>query len=64
MPGETLEEAVDAAAELRELGLATVLTELGENVSNAAQAIKSSAITSQRWRRLARADSTATSPSS
>ncbi len=38
MPGETLEEAVAAAAELRELGLATVLTELGENVSNAAQA--------------------------
>ena len=38
MPGETLEEAVVAAAELRELGLATVLTELGENVSNAAQA--------------------------
>ena len=38
MPGETLEEAVGAAAELRELGLATVLTELGENVSNAAQA--------------------------
>jgi proline dehydrogenase len=38
MPGETLEEAIAAAAALRELGLGTVLTELGENVSNAAQA--------------------------
>ena len=38
MPGETLEEAIAAAAALRDLGLGTVLTELGENVSNAAQA--------------------------
>ena len=38
MPGETLEEAIAAAAALRGLGLGTVLTELGENVSNAAQA--------------------------
>jgi proline dehydrogenase len=38
MPGETLEDAIAAAAALRDLGLATVLTELGENVSNAAQA--------------------------
>ena len=38
MPGETLDEAIAAAAALRELGLGTVLTELGENVSNAAQA--------------------------
>jgi proline dehydrogenase len=38
MPGETLDEAIAAAAALRDLGLGTVLTELGENVSNAAQA--------------------------
>ena len=38
MPGETLDAAMTAAAELRDHGLATVLTELGENVSHAAQA--------------------------
>ena len=38
MPGETLDAAMTAAAALRGQGLATVLTELGENVSNAEQA--------------------------
>jgi proline dehydrogenase len=38
MPGETLEDALRAAAELRERGISTVLTELGENISDAAQA--------------------------
>jgi proline dehydrogenase len=38
MPGERLEDALAAAAELRQLGISTVLTELGENVSDAAQA--------------------------
>jgi proline dehydrogenase len=38
MPGERLEDALTAAAELRQLGIGTVLTELGENVSDAAQA--------------------------
>jgi proline dehydrogenase len=38
MPGETLEDALGAAAELRTLGISTVFTELGENVSDAAQA--------------------------
>lgn len=38
MPGETLEDALSAAVELRQLGIGTVLTELGENVTDAAQA--------------------------
>ena len=38
MPGETLEDALGAAAELGRQGVGTVLTELGENVSDAAQA--------------------------
>lgn len=38
MPGETLDAAMTAAAALRDQGLGTVLTELGENVSHAAQA--------------------------
>ena len=38
MPGETLEDALHAAAELRKQGIGTVLTELGENVTDAAQA--------------------------
>jgi proline dehydrogenase len=38
IPGETLHEALTAAAELHRQGISTVLTELGENVSDAAQA--------------------------
>jgi proline dehydrogenase len=38
MPGDRLEDALGAAAELRQLGISTVLTELGENVSDATQA--------------------------
>ena len=38
MPGETLEDALAAAVELREHRLGTVFTELGENVSDAMQA--------------------------
>lgn len=38
MPGETLDAAMSAADALREKGFGTVLTELGENVSHAAQA--------------------------
>jgi proline dehydrogenase len=38
MPGETLDAALGAAADLRERGMSTVLTELGENVSDVAQA--------------------------
>ena len=38
MPGESLDAAIAAAAALREQGLGTVLTELGENVSTPAQA--------------------------
>jgi len=38
MPGETLHDALTAAAELRQRSISTVLTELGENVSDAAQA--------------------------
>jgi proline dehydrogenase len=38
MPGERLEDALRAAADLRQQGIGTVLTELGENVSDAAQA--------------------------
>lgn len=38
MPGERLEDALAAAAELRQHSISTVLTELGENVSEAAQA--------------------------
>ena len=38
MPGETLGDAMTAATALGDQGLGTVLTELGENVSHAAQA--------------------------
>lgn len=38
MPGETLDAALGAAADLRERRMSTVLTELGENVSDVAQA--------------------------
>lgn len=38
MPGETLDDALRAAAELRHQRISTVLTELGENVSDAADA--------------------------
>ena len=38
MPGETLDAALGAAADLRERGMSTVLTELGENVSDVAHA--------------------------
>ena len=38
MPGERLEDALGAAAELRQQGIGTVLTELGENVSDASHA--------------------------
>ena len=38
MPGETLEDALRAAAELRQQGIGTVLTELGENVTEVAHA--------------------------
>ena len=38
MPGETLDAAMTAADALRDKGFGTVLTELGENVSHAAQA--------------------------
>lgn len=38
MPGETLEDALAAAAVLGQQGIGTVLTELGENVSDAGQA--------------------------
>jgi len=38
MPGEKLEDALRAAAELRQLGISTVLTELGENVTELAPA--------------------------
>jgi proline dehydrogenase len=38
MPGETLEDALWAAAELRQQGIGTVLTELGENVTDIARA--------------------------
>lgn len=38
MPGETLSDAIDAAEELRGRGMATILTQLGENVDSAAEA--------------------------
>ena len=38
MPGERLQDALAAAAGLREQGISTVLTELGENVTDAAEA--------------------------
>ena len=38
MPGETVEDALSAAAALREQRIATVLTQLGENVTDVAQA--------------------------
>ena len=38
MPGERLEDALSAASELRQQGISAVLTELGENVSDATQA--------------------------
>lgn len=38
MPGEALEDALKAAAELRDRGMSTVLTELGENIADIGQA--------------------------
>lgn len=38
MPGEHVEDALRAAAELKPLGIATTLTRLGENVTNAGEA--------------------------
>ena len=38
MPGETLAEAVDAARGLQRAGIGSVLTQLGENVANEAEA--------------------------
>ena len=38
MPGETLEAALDAAGQFAKAGLGTVLTELGEQVTNRAEA--------------------------
>jgi proline dehydrogenase len=38
MPGETADDALRAAADLRGLGLGTILTELGENVTSASEA--------------------------
>ena len=38
MPGDTLEDALRAATALRQQGISAVLTELGENVSDATQA--------------------------
>jgi proline dehydrogenase len=35
MPGERIEDALKAAAELRQIGIGTVFTELGENISDA-----------------------------
>jgi proline dehydrogenase len=38
MPGERLEDALDAAASLRQAGITTVITQLGENVTQRSQA--------------------------
>jgi proline dehydrogenase len=38
MPGETLDDALRAASELRKSGLSTIVTELGENVTTAEEA--------------------------
>jgi proline dehydrogenase len=38
MPGERLEDALEAAREVKQLGIATILTRLGENVGAAAEA--------------------------
>lgn len=38
MPGESLDEALRAAAELKAAGLSTIVTELGENVTTAQEA--------------------------
>ena len=38
MPGETLDAALDAAGQFSKIGLGTVLTELGEQVTNRAEA--------------------------
>lgn len=38
MPGERLEDALKAAREVKQLGIATILTRLGENVTVAAEA--------------------------
>ena len=38
MPGERLQDALTAAAGLRQQGISTVLTELGENVTDATDA--------------------------
>src|SRR5256885_17194503 len=38
MPGETLDDALEAAAQIGKAGLGSVLTELGEQVQNRAEA--------------------------
>ena len=38
MPGERLEDAIAATVELRPLGIGTILTRLGENITDAAAA--------------------------
>src|SRR5437899_2233290 len=38
MPGETLDDALEAAAQIGKAGLGSVLTELGEQVTNRAEA--------------------------
>ena len=40
MPGERAEDALDAAASLRQLGIASVLTHLGENISDPSEAAR------------------------
>jgi proline dehydrogenase len=38
MPGERLEDAIDAAKQLQPLGISTILTRLGENISHVSEA--------------------------
>ena len=38
MPGERLEDALDAAARYRQYGITTIVTQLGENVTQRSQA--------------------------
>lgn len=40
MPGEELEDALNAAATLRSQGVGTILTHLGENISDASEAVR------------------------
>ena len=44
MPGETLEDAIAAARKLKEQHISTVLTHLGENISDAQEAKKVTAL--------------------